>query len=65
MFFRSAYGRHEDAPHSLVDNILGNIGQPLGVGDEDMSSEENEEGNEVDGLSLGGEGPNAELPRMI
>ena len=34
MFFRSAYGQPEDPnnPQSIVNSILGNIGEPLRVG---------------------------------
>lgn len=45
MFFRSAYGRRRGAPHSLLDTVLSNLGEPLRVDDEDNLSEDNEEGN--------------------
>ena len=52
MFFRSAYGRPQNPnnPRLFVDSILGNIGEPLRVGDDE--DDDPVEANEEDIMEL-------------
>ena len=49
MFFRSAYGRRQypDNPRSIVDSILGNIGEPLRTGSDEDDDRVETDGEEV------------------
>ena len=55
-FFRRAYsGRHDlnpEEPRSMMDTILGNIGEPLRVGDEDEEKDEELYEREEEGMEV-------------
>ena len=56
MFFRNAYSgqsHNPDGPRTIEDSILGNIGEPLRVGDDDEDDDGDEDNLDIEeGIEL-------------